>query len=91
MTFLSKPLVNVNGPLERLVLIGDRGPGHGRLEVLLDGKRMAVVDTGSRTTRVRQHLWTGITRTGRHVLRVRVLDTAKRATVAIDGLAVLGS
>lgn len=72
------------GPVRRLVLVGDAGPRQGLLEVLVDGRRRAVVSTRSRASAVRRHLWTLRVDDRRHEVRI----VARRGAVGIDGLGV---
>lgn len=74
---------------------GTRANSYGKAEVLLDGKRVAVVDTYSRTTRFNQKLWS---RTGlsakRHTLSIRPLGTkrpsSKGTLVSVDAIVIRG-
>jgi hypothetical protein len=51
---------------------GVTGPGAGKVDVLVDGKRIATVDTFSAVARAQQ-IWfdTGVLRDGPHVLELR--------------------
>ncbi|RKS71282.1 hypothetical protein CLV35_3078 [Motilibacter peucedani] len=72
----------------RLSVLAATGPRTGAIAVLLDGRRVAQVDTRTRVAREQRAVWTsGRLRPGRHVLRVVVLGTRGRATVRLDGVA----
>lgn len=74
---------------------GARASSYGKAEVLLDGKRVAVVDTYSRTTRLNQKLWyrTGLS-AKRHTLTIRPLGTKRAASrgtlVSVDAIGIRG-
>lgn len=87
--------VYAGGPVT-LYLFGDKGPGHGKLRVDLDGKSVATVDTWAPTLQHRVVLWSGKgwagpgVSDGQHSLGVVNLATPKRPLVAIDGWARTG-
>jgi hypothetical protein len=66
--------------------VAPRGPDQGCAYVYLDGVRVATVDLGSPSAQapaiVFRKLWASV---GTHVIRVRVLGTAGRPAVGIDG------
>ena len=74
---------------------GARTSSYGKAEVLLDGKRVAVVDTYGKTTKLNQKLWS---RTGlsakRHTLSIRPLGTKRSASkgtlVSVDAIGIRG-
>lgn len=74
---------------------GARTRWYGRAEVLLDGTRVAIVDTYSPTTKLNQRIWS---RSGlsakRHTLTIRVLGTKRAAAlgtlVSVDAFRVSG-
>lgn len=74
---------------------GARTSSYGKAEVLLDGKRVAVIDTYSRTTKLRQKLWyrTGLS-AKRHTLSIRPLGTKRSASkgtlVSVDAIGIRG-
>lgn len=74
---------------------GARARSYGKAEVLLDGKRVAVVDTYSRSTRLNQKLWyrTGLS-AKRHTLSIRPLGTKRSAStgtlVSVDAIGIRG-
>lgn len=74
---------------------GARTSSYGKAEVLLDGKRVAVVDTYGRTTKLNQKLWsrTGLT-AKRHTLSIRPLGTKRSASkgtlVSVDAIGIRG-
>jgi hypothetical protein len=70
--------------------IAERGPGHGRAAVFVDGRRVETVDltaAGDQAARVvfRRH-WG---ERGTHRIRIEVLGTVGRPVVGIDGFVVL--
>jgi hypothetical protein len=74
-------------------VIGVTGPGAGKVDVYVDGKYTATVDTYSGTRRTRQ-IWydTGVLNAGRHVLELRYRGArnvlATGAAVAFDRLEI---
>ena len=68
---------------------GPVGPTRGKARVILDGRLVATVDTYRATFKARDVLWAAALKDGRHTLRIQVLGTAGRPTVAVDGLYVL--
>lgn len=74
---------------------GARTRQYGKAEVLLDGKRVAVVDLYNPTTKLNQKLWS---RSGlsakRHTLTIRVLGTKRSAAagtlVSVDAFDIRG-
>ncbi len=66
--------------------VAPRGPDQGRAYVYLDGVRVATVDLGSPSAQapaiVFRKLWTAV---GSHVIKIRVLGTAGRPSVSVDG------
>ena len=73
-----------------VAIVGPRGPGRGRADVLVDGQRVGQFDSNGRTFRPVQLLLTvdGLV-PGPHVLAVRVLGTSGRPMVAIDRFLIL--
>lgn len=70
--------------------VAPRGPGLGKAEVWVDGVRKAVVDLGAAALTPRQVVFRAHWATrSTHRVRIRVLATAGRPTVAIDGFVVL--
>jgi hypothetical protein len=65
------------------------GPTRGKARVLVDGRAVATVDLGRATFRARDMVFARNLPEGRHTLRIQVLGTRGRPTVAIDGLYVL--
>lgn len=78
-----------------VVWYGARTSSYGKAEVLLDGKRVAVVDTYSKTTRLNQKLWSksGLS-AKRHELTIRPLGTkrsaSKGAHISVDAIGIRG-
>jgi hypothetical protein len=68
---------------------GPVGPTRGKARVIVDGRLVATVDTYRATFKARDVLWAATLKEGRHTLRIQVLGTAGRPTVAVDGLYVL--
>ena len=68
---------------------GPTGPTRGKARVILDGRLVATVDMYSRTFRARDVVWAANVADGAHTLRIQVLGTRGRPTVAVDGLYVL--
>ena len=75
-------------------VIGVTGPAAGKVDVYLDGRFAATVDTYSGTRRTQQ-IWydTGVLTAGRHVLELRYRGArnilASGATVAFDRLEIV--
>jgi hypothetical protein len=78
------------GGVQRLWIIGEEGPDHGKMVVFLDHRRVATVDTCAGTLHERRWLWTATRHlsAGTHRIRVRVLGTPSRPTVGLDAFAV---
>ena len=68
---------------------GPVGPTLGKARIILDGRLVATVDTYRSVFRARDIIWAATMADGRHTLRIQVLGTAGRPTVAVDGLYVL--
>jgi hypothetical protein len=68
---------------------GPAGPTRGQARVIVDGRLVATVDTYRSVFKARGVLWAASLKDGRHTLRIQVLGTAGRPTVAVDGLYVL--
>jgi hypothetical protein len=68
---------------------GPIGPTRGKARIILDGRLVATVDMYARTFRARDVVWAANVRDGAHTLRIQVLGTSGRPTVAVDGLYVL--
>ena len=68
---------------------GPVGPTRGKARIILDGRLVATVDTYRSVFRARDIIWAATMADGRHTLRIQVLGTAGRPTVAVDGLYVL--
>ena len=74
---------------------GARTKRYGKAEVLLDGERVAIVDTYSSTTKLNQKLWSrsGLPAKG-HTLTIRVLGTKRSsslgANVSVDRFRIAG-
>ena len=76
--------------VQRLWIIGEKGPGHGKMEVFVDDRQVAEVDTRATGLHERRWLWTA-TRwmsAGTHRISVRVLGTPSRPTIGLDAFAV---
>lgn len=69
--------------------VGPVGPTRGKARIILDGRLVATVDTRAATFRARDVIWAANVADGAHTLRVQVLGTSGRPTVAVDGLYVL--
>ena len=69
--------------------VGPVGPTRGKARIILDGRLVATVDTYRATFKARDVIWARALQDGRHTLRIQVLGTAGRPTVAVDGLYVL--
>lgn len=69
--------------------VGPIGPTRGKARIILDGRLVATVDTHASTFRARDVIWATNLRDGAHTLRIQVLGTSGRPTVAVDGLYVL--
>ena len=78
----------------RFYLVGRSGPAYGRMRITIDG-HSTVVDSGlyqgSRATVIRHAvlLFNKALAPGRHVVTITNLATARRPTIAIDGLGFL--
>jgi uncharacterized protein with LGFP repeats len=71
-------------------LIAKRGTGTGKVYVYVDGTLRATIDTKTSTTLYRQIQWTtGWSTSARHTIKIKVAGTSGRATIAIDGIAVV--
>jgi hypothetical protein len=69
--------------------VGPIGPTRGKARIILDGRLVATVDTHASTFRARDVIWAANLADGAHTLRIQVLGTSGRPTVAVDGLYVL--
>ena len=68
-------------------LVFSRGPGAGRVRVVVDGAGPALVDLHAATAAPRQAVWTrSWSGSDRHTVRVEVEGTPSRPGVVIDGL-----
>ncbi|GGQ68064.1 hypothetical protein GCM10010166_42590 [Couchioplanes caeruleus subsp. azureus] len=70
-------------------LIASRSAGSGQVDVYVDGRKVATVDTRARKTAYRQAVWTRNLSSGRHTVTVVVRATTGRPSVTLDGLAYL--
>ena len=68
---------------------GPVGPTRGQARVIVDGRLVATVDTYRATFKARDVIWAAALTDGQHTLRIQVLGTAGRPTVAVDGMYVL--
>jgi len=68
---------------------GPVGPTRGKARVIVDGRLVATVDTYRATFNARDVIWAAALKDGRHTLRIQVLGTTGRPTVAVDGIYVL--
>jgi hypothetical protein len=68
---------------------GPVGPTRGKARIILDGRLVATVDTYRSVFKARDVIWARTVADGRHTLRIQVLGTSGRPTVAVDGLYVL--
>jgi hypothetical protein len=70
--------------------IASRGPDRGRVEVWLDGRRVATIDAYARTTTMRalvfSRRWAS---SGPHILRLVVVGTPGRSRADVDAFAIL--
>jgi hypothetical protein len=69
--------------------VGPIGPTRGQARIILDGRLVATVDTRALTFRARDVIWAANLDDRAHTLRIQVLGTSGRPTVAVDGLYVL--
>jgi chitobiase/beta-hexosaminidase-like protein/Big-like domain-containing protein len=70
--------------------VAPTGPQAGRAEVWVDGARAATVDLRTATARPRQLVFaTGWATTGVHTVQVKVLGTAGRPRVDVDGFVAM--
>ncbi|OJF14942.1 N-acetylmuramoyl-L-alanine amidase [Couchioplanes caeruleus] len=70
-------------------LIAARSIRSGQVDVYVDGKKVATVDTRAKTTATRQAVWTRNLASGRHTVTVVVRATSGRPSVTLDGLSYL--
>ena len=70
-------------------LIFDRGTKTGKVDIYLDGKKVATLDTKAGSTHHREASWSKSFATGKHTVSIVVLATSGRPTVISDGLAYL--
>ncbi len=68
---------------------GPTGPTRGQARIYLDGRHVATVDMHSATFRARDIVWAADVRDGSHSLRIVVVGTSGRPTVAVDGFYIL--
>ena len=71
-----------------------RGPAPSARRVarrasIVDGRLVATVDMYRATFKARDVIWAADLTDGQHTLRIQVLGTAGRPTVAVDGIYVL--
>ncbi len=73
-----------------VAIVGPRGPGRGRADVVVDGERVARIDARASTFQPVKLLAVvdGLA-AGPHVLSIRVIRTPDRPMVAIDRFLVL--
>jgi hypothetical protein len=64
-------------------------PHHGRARVLLDGRRVATVDLGAAAQQRRLVFVQNWATAGPHTITIRVLGTAGRPRVELDGFVIL--
>lgn len=74
--------------LRRVALVMDRGPGHGRARVLVDGTARKTIDTERDVVAHRVVVWTGTLLPGTHKVRVVNLATPGRARIDFDAVVV---
>jgi hypothetical protein len=66
--------------------VGVKGPGRGRARVSVDGRVVATVDLKATSTRYERLVWARTwTTSGTHTVTIRVLGTAGRPRVDVDG------
>ncbi len=69
--------------------VGATGPTRGKAKVFVDGRLVAVVDLGSPVLRHRTVVWTAnFKHAAERTVRIRVLGTAGRPRVDVDGFVV---
>jgi hypothetical protein len=68
---------------------GPTGPTRGQARIYVDDRLVATVDMYRSTFRARDIVWAKTLEDGRHTLRIVVVGTSRRPTVAIDGFYVL--
>jgi hypothetical protein len=78
--------MTVNG--SRLQVVGERCASCGVMDVYVDGRRVAGVDTRAAARQVRQVLYTRALGAGNHAVVIKARGTAGRPNVVLDGLAV---
>ena len=70
--------------------VARRGPGRGRAAVYVDGTKVAVVDLWAPTNRLGVVAWTGSWASSKtRIVQIRVLGTAGRPAVDVDGFATI--
>jgi hypothetical protein len=69
-----------------IALVMERAPDRGKARVLIDGVKVATIDTGATTKLHRSIVWTGRIRAGTHTLSVVNLATAGRPRIDIDAV-----
>jgi hypothetical protein len=68
-----------------VAIVAPRGPGRGKADVLVDGVRVATIDTRAYTFRPREIVFSKAWSTaGRHTVTLRVRGTTGRPTVSLD-------
>lgn len=66
-------------------IVAPRGPGRGKADVLVDGVRVATIDTRAASFRPREIVFAKAwSEAGRHTVTLRVRGTAGRPTVSLD-------
>ncbi|MFI5493675.1 N-acetylmuramoyl-L-alanine amidase [Actinoplanes sp. NPDC051859] len=70
-------------------LIAARTARSGKVDVYVDGKKVATVDTRAAKTTNRQAIWTRNLAAGKHTVTVVVRATGGRPAVTLDGLSYL--
>jgi hypothetical protein len=68
---------------------GPVGPTRGQARIYIDGKHVATVDTHRSVYRARDVIWATMLEDGPHTLRIVVVGTRGRPTVAVDGVYLL--
>ena len=73
-----------------VAIVAPTGPGRGKARIILDGKRVAVIDLRGDDHSQRRLVWVRTWSTaGRHTLRVQSLGTHGRPRVDLDAFLVL--
>ena len=73
-----------------IAIVAPTGPGRGKARIIIDGKRVAVIDLGRGRHSQRRLVWaTTWSTSGRHTLRIQVLGTHGRPRVDLDAFLVM--